>query len=92
MSDSHDAGPQAERQATLRHLLNEWDPIGVADLVDDEYDCLLGPLWTLLSRRPSRAEVSEHLWHELEDHLGLDPFDHEIDRFADLLAAWAATW
>ncbi|MGW3513804.1 hypothetical protein [Streptomyces sp. NPDC000994] len=25
----------------LRHLLNEWDPIGVADLVQDEYDCML---------------------------------------------------
>ncbi|MGW2960886.1 hypothetical protein ACWDGI_20785 [Streptomyces sp. NPDC001220] len=28
----------------LRHLLNEWDPIGVADEVQDEYDRVLGPL------------------------------------------------
>lgn len=92
MSDSRDDANRIERQVALRHLLNQWDPTGVADLVDDEYDCLLGPLWSLLSRHPSRAEVSEHLWHELEDHLGLDPFDHDIDGLADLLAAWSATW
>ncbi|MFD5874880.1 hypothetical protein [Streptomyces sp. NPDC060322] len=28
---------------SLRHLLNEWDPIGVADDVQDEYDCMLAP-------------------------------------------------
>ncbi|WP_406465500.1 hypothetical protein OHB07_32045 [Streptomyces sp. NBC_00111] len=28
----------------LRHLLDEWDPIGVADDVQDEYDCMLAPL------------------------------------------------
>ena len=39
--------PEADslRQANLRYLLNQWDPIGVADLVDDEYDCLLAPQW-----------------------------------------------
>jgi hypothetical protein len=26
---------QADVQANLRHLLNQWDPIGVADLVDE---------------------------------------------------------
>jgi hypothetical protein len=24
--------------------LNEWDPIGVADEVQDEYDCMLAPM------------------------------------------------
>ena len=88
---ARDTDRHAERQAVLRYLLNQWDPIGVADVVDDEYDCLLGPLWTLLSQHPARAEVSEHLWHEVEDHLGLDPRNHDVDRFADLLTAWAAT-
>jgi hypothetical protein len=35
-----------QREANLRYLLNEWDPIGVADVVDDEYDCMLAPLMT----------------------------------------------
>jgi hypothetical protein len=31
------------KQRDLRHLLNDWDPIGVADIApSDEYDCFLG--------------------------------------------------
>jgi hypothetical protein len=34
----------------VRQLLNEWDFIGIGDFgPDDEYDCLLGPLY--LDRR-----------------------------------------
>jgi hypothetical protein len=51
-------------QANLRFLLNLWDPIGVADAVDDEYDCLLVPLWHRLTRAASRAEIAEYLWFD----------------------------
>ena len=80
------------RQANLRYLLNQWDPIGVSDLVSDEYDCLLAPLWRLLMQGASRAELSEFLWYDLKDHFGLDPEGCEVDRFADQLAALSATW
>lgn len=80
------------RQANLRCLLNQWDPIGVADLVSDEYDCLLPPLWARLSRGASRAEISEFLWYDLEVHFGLDPHVCQVDQFADRLVAWAASW
>ncbi|MFC6162847.1 hypothetical protein [Kribbella jiaozuonensis] len=87
-----EVGEIERRQANLRYLLNQWDPIGVADLVADEYDCLLAPLWRLLMRGASRAELSEFLWYDLKDHFGLDPEGCEVDRFADRLAALAATW
>ncbi|MDX8050588.1 hypothetical protein SK571_14455 [Lentzea sp. BCCO 10_0798] len=80
------------RQAGLRHLLNEWDPIGVADVVDDEYDCLLAPLWDRLTRGATRASLSEYLWTEVEDHFGLDPERCDVDGFAERLLALAATW
>src|SRR4051794_40486106 len=80
------------RQANLRYLLNQWDPIGVAELVSDEYDCLLAPLWKLLMQGASRAELSGFLWYDLKDHSGLDPEVCEIARFADQLAALSATW
>ena len=35
--------------ADLMQLLNEWDPIGVADLISDEYECMTGPLLSRLS-------------------------------------------
>lgn len=89
---SEDLDENARRQGNLRYLLNLWDPIGVADLVDDEYDCLLAPLWRRLISGASRADISEYLWYELEDHFGLDPAAHGVDAFADRLAALAATW
>jgi hypothetical protein len=48
------------------------------------------PLWTRLTHGATRAELSEFLWREVEDHLGLDPVRCGTDRFADLLLAWAA--
>jgi hypothetical protein len=78
-------------QANLRYLLNQWDPLGIADLYPNEYDCILVPLWNLLLRAPTRAEVSEFLWYELQDHLRLDPVDRGVDTMADRLVAWAAT-
>ena len=71
----------------LRFLLNEWDPIGVADLVQDEYDCLIGPILTRLTRGAEPAEVREFLWHELKEHFGLShPYD--VDGMAARLTAW----
>lgn len=86
--------PEADslRQANLRYLLNQWDPIGVADLVDDEYDCLLAPLWKILTHGVTRAALSEYLWFELQDHFGLDPEYCGTDAFADRLLAFAANW
>jgi hypothetical protein len=61
------------------HLLNRWDPIGVhdedLDFAHDEYDCLLDPLLMRLTRGDSRADLSEYLWHEVEEHSGSTPSD-----------------
>ncbi|MFD0139688.1 hypothetical protein ACFVIL_37985 [Streptomyces sp. NPDC127159] len=76
-----------DAQDSLRMLLNEWDPIGVADLVQDEYDCLISPILSRLTRGAERAEMREFLWHELTEHFGLShPYD--VDGMADRLAAW----
>ena len=82
---------QSDRPASLRSLLNEWDPIGVADLVSDEYDCLIAPLLSRLNDRAERSQISEFLWHELEDHFGLDPGHCGVDGLASRLVAWWAT-
>ncbi|RIJ68774.1 hypothetical protein D1871_22660 [Nakamurella silvestris] len=57
--------------------------IGVADVVDDEYDCLLDPLWNRLVQGATRASLSEHLWFEVQDHFGADPERWGTDRFAE---------
>ncbi|MFJ8110111.1 hypothetical protein [Streptomyces sp. NPDC096132] len=74
-------------QDDLRHLLTEWDPIGVADLVPDEYDCLVAPILSRLKRGADRAELKEFLCHELTAHFGLShPYD--VDGMSDRLTAW----
>jgi hypothetical protein len=64
-------------QDELRYLLNRWDLMGIYDEQVDfppgEYDCLIGPLLARLTRYDSRASLCEYLWHEIEDHFGLDP-------------------
>jgi len=75
-------------QANLRCLLNEWDPIGVADLVSDEYDCLIAPLLSKLSAGDGWSLIFEFLRHELEDHFGLEPDVLDVDGMASRLVAW----
>jgi hypothetical protein len=77
-------------QASLNYLLNEWDPIGVAEHGSDEYDCLIAPLLSRLNAGNGRAEISQFLWYELEDHFGLDPDSHDVDAMANRLVAWWA--
>ncbi|MEU0103552.1 hypothetical protein [Streptomyces sp. NPDC006267] len=72
----------------LRHLLNEWDPIGVADEVQDEYDCMLAPLLQRLRSGADQAEIGEFLRHELEDHFGLTPLPSEPEATAARLMSW----
>lgn len=77
-------------EGNLRYLLNQWDPIGVADAVDDEYDCMIAPLLLKLNAAAGRAGISEFLWYELEEHFGLNPELHGVDAMADRLVAWWA--
>jgi hypothetical protein len=77
-------------QANLKFLLNEWDPLGVAYLAPDEYDCMIAPLLSRLIRGESRAEISEFLWYELEAHFGTDPLPRDVDGMANRLVAWWA--
>ncbi|MFE4633032.1 hypothetical protein ACFRJ1_06590 [Streptomyces sp. NPDC056773] len=74
----------------LRGLLNEWDPIGVADEVRDEYDCLLAPLLGRLREGADQAQIEVLLRHELEEHFGLDPLGGRPDAMAARVVAWWA--
>jgi hypothetical protein len=79
-----------DAQGNLRYLLNRWDPIGVADIVIDEYDCMIAPLLSMLSVGAGRAEIGEFLWYELDEHFGLSPESRGTDQMADRLVAWWA--
>ena len=55
-------------QNHIRNVLNrDWDPIGVADAVDDEYDMYIGHIHSLLMKAASEQEIAEYLlWVERE--------------------------
>ncbi len=72
-------------EKNLRRLLNEWDPIGVADEVPDEYDCMLAPLLGRLRSGADRAEIAAFLRTELVEHFGLTPASSEPEAVADRL-------
>ena len=51
-----------EIQDKVRGVLNrEWDPIGVSDVVDDEYDTYIEELYRLLKSHTSADAIAGHL-------------------------------
>jgi hypothetical protein len=66
-----DKSKSRERWSQLRALWNEWDPIGVADAVQDEYDSYLGPTLRLLESHASVAQLEHYLADVTLGHMGL---------------------
>ncbi|MFJ9905431.1 hypothetical protein ACIRVK_21495 [Streptomyces sp. NPDC101152] len=77
----------ADVQDDLRSLLNAWDPIGVADLVHDEYDCLIVPILSRLRCGADRVELGEFPLREMTGHFGLS-HPHDADAMANRLTTW----
>jgi hypothetical protein len=49
-------------QRKVREVLNrEWDPIGVADVVDDEYDIYIEELYRLVKGNAPEQEIADRL-------------------------------
>ena len=59
-------------QNRVRTVLNSnWDPIGVADEVADEYDSYIGSIYSMLRRSASPDEIAAHLLQIETDSMGL---------------------
>jgi hypothetical protein len=68
-------------QNQMRDILNrDWDPIGVADIVADEYDMYIGQIHSLVAKPTSEKEIADYLlWVEVE-RMGLTgtPIDQRL--------------
>ena len=68
-------------QNKMRDILNrDWDPIGVADIVAEEYDMYIGHIHSLLAKGTSEKDIAEYLlWVEVE-RMGLTgtPLDQRL--------------
>jgi hypothetical protein len=62
-------------QGIRRLLMEEWDPIGVADVPEaaDEYDAYLGAIGERLRRGANADEIARFLTDVREDRMGLGP-------------------
>jgi len=77
---------------SVRKAVNaEWDPIGVAHHVDDEYDSYVPELCELLNRNASAEDVFSFLWTLETEHIGLCGNREATERFAHRLCELRAT-
>lgn len=78
-----------QRSSELNALLCEWDPIGVGPNGPcDEYECLIGPLLTMLQSGVPQDEIASYLETELVEHFGLEPNRESIAAAASRVCAW----
>jgi hypothetical protein len=52
-------------------LKDDWDPIGVADIVDDEYDMYIGQIHSLLVTNSAEQTIADHLLRIERERMGL---------------------
>jgi hypothetical protein len=76
-------------QERVRSVLNaDWDPIGVAEVVDDEYDSYIGLIYSMIRRNASADELAAQLLQIETESIGLSglPEQRRIEVARRLLA------
>jgi hypothetical protein len=71
-------------QSVIREILTEWAPLPGSP--PDEYDCLVGKVWSLLQKACTQAELHSLLMTELVA-LGIEPPKNTLDVVRKLYAA-----
>jgi hypothetical protein len=70
-------------------LMQEWDPIGIADLPEasDEYDAYIPKIISLLKSNITVEEMQKHLFWLEESQMGLTASEERVKHVSDLLIA-----
>jgi hypothetical protein len=68
-------------------LLNEWDPIGVAQIPEtaDEYDSYVPTIYKMLISRVPKHELFDYLWWLESEHMGLTGDRGRTEEFTNRL-------
>ena len=66
----------------IREILNEWDPLGVADTVDDEYDELNFAVYSVLIGDGTIHDVLFTIKRHLTERMHMDASDEELETVA----------
>lgn len=70
---SQDSKSKVGLHSSIRRLLMEWDPIGIAQFPEahDEYDGYIPDIEEMLRRKAKFAELFDFLWWVETEHMGL---------------------
>ena len=69
----------------IKRKVNEWNPTGVNDLPEDEYDCLAEKIDNWLASDIGRDEMSAFIEEELRDRFQIDIEEIDIEDFIEEL-------
>jgi hypothetical protein len=77
------------RNGVLRVLSVDWDPIGFGELLPrDEYDCVAGPVGSMLRANASIGQIAAKLSEYRTGHFGLDASEPADQRAAREVVEW----
>ncbi|GET24281.1 hypothetical protein [Prolixibacter sp. NT017] len=66
----------------IREILNEWDPLGVADVVDDEYDEINFLAYSVLMRNGGIEEIKKSIKGYLAQSMEIDETDEKLEEIS----------
>lgn len=70
----------------IREILNDWDPIGVADSVEDEYDTMNFRTLSVLMNKRDKKEIREILADYLRNSMEITVDSDTLDKVADRIS------
>lgn len=70
----------------IRKILNDWDPIGVADSVEDEYDSMNFRALSVLMNKRDKKEIRKILADCTRNSMGITVDDATLDEVTDRIS------
>jgi hypothetical protein len=71
MADSRDKRAAQIQDSIRKILYHDWNPIGVSELPEDEYDAYIRPVYRILAGTRSEQELIEFLFRTERDTIGM---------------------
>ena len=85
--DKKSYNPGSEKNfLKIREILNDWDPIGVADSVDDEYDAMNFRTLSVLMNKRDKKEIREILEDYTKNSMGITVDGETLDKVSDTIS------
>jgi hypothetical protein len=86
-TDKESFKPEWEKNfLKIREILNDWDPIGVADSVDDEYDTMNFRTLSVLMNKRDKKEIREILDDYTRNSMEITVDSETLDKVADRIS------